>query len=152
MEQQAALNFLQHYLQEHLPLTVAMQVQAQQYNGQSLKLFAPLAANHNDKGTAFAGSLSSLATVCGWCLTMLWAKEHCSQACQVAVATAQIDYKKPTTSDFMAIAKLPSAEQLAQVQQSLIRKKRARITISIEIHDQQGMTVQQVADYVIWVV
>jgi hypothetical protein len=41
---------------------------------------------------------------------------------------------------------------LAQVQQSLIRKKRARITISIEIHDQQGMTVQQVADYAIWFV
>ncbi len=33
MEQQAALNFLQQYLQEHLPLTVAMQVQPQIYDG-----------------------------------------------------------------------------------------------------------------------
>lgn len=152
MEQQAALTFLQQYLQEHLPLTVAMQVQPQIYDGQSLQLFAPLAVNHNDKGTAFAGSLSSLATVCGWCLVMLWTKEKYQQACQVAVATAQIDYKKPTTSDFIAIAKLPSAEQLLQVQQSLLRKKRARISLTIEIHDQQGMTVQQVADYAIWVV
>jgi len=152
MEQQTALLFLEQYLQQHLPLTVAMQVQAQAYDGQSLQLFAPLAVNHNDKGTAFAGSLSSLATVCGWCLVMLWTKEHYSQACQVAVATAQIDYKKPTSSDFIAIAKLPSVEDLAQVQQSLNRKKRARISIVIEIHDQQGMTVQQVADYAIWFV
>lgn len=152
MEQQAALTFLQQYLQQHLPLTVAMQVQAQQYDGQSLKLFAPLAVNHNDKGTAFAGSLSSLATVCGWCLAMLWAKEQFQQPCQVAVATAQIDYKKPTTSDFIAIATLPSAEQLVQVQQNLMRKKRARISMTIEIYDQQGMTVQQKADYAIWFV
>ena len=31
-----------------------MQVQPQIYDGQSLQLFAPLAVNHNDKGTAFA--------------------------------------------------------------------------------------------------
>lgn len=152
MEQQAALDFLQQYLAQHIPLAQAMQIQPQAYNGRTLQLFAPLAVNHNDKNTAFAGSLSSLATVCGWCLAMLWTKEHYLQPCQVAVASAHIDYKKPTTSDFIAIAKLPSAEQLAQVQQHLMHKKRARITISIEIHDQQGMTVQQVADYAIWFV
>ena len=36
-----------------------------------LGLRAPLAANHNDKGTAFAGSIATLAVVTGWTVAVL---------------------------------------------------------------------------------
>ena len=75
MEQQTALLFLEQYLQQHLPLTVAMQVQAQAYDGQSLQLFAPLAVNHNDKGTAFAGSRSEERRVGKECRSR-WSPYH----------------------------------------------------------------------------
>jgi|JI8StandDraft_1071087.scaffolds.fasta_scaffold207351_2 thioesterase domain-containing protein len=150
MTEAQALAFIEQYLQQHLPLTVAMQVQAVAYDGQTLRLNAPLAVNHNDKGTAFAGSLSSLATVCGWCLVMVWVKQHYQQPCQVAVAQAQIDYKKPTNSDFYALAHLPDTHSLHQALQMLARKGRTRLTINIEVCDEQGVTVTQIASYAIW--
>ena len=54
------------FLYQHIPLAVAMQVNIDDYDGQHLVISAPLAVNNNDKGTAFAGSISSLATVSGW--------------------------------------------------------------------------------------
>ena len=42
-----------------------MQLQIAAYDGDSLSLHAPLAANFNDKGCAFGGSLTSLMTLAG---------------------------------------------------------------------------------------
>ena len=64
------------FLYQHIPLAVAMQVNIDAYDGQHLVISAPLAVNNNDKGTAFAGSISSLATVSGWIALMLWTKDH----------------------------------------------------------------------------
>ncbi len=50
----------------HLPLAVAMQVTVKSWNGRQLCLAAPLVSNLNDKGTAFGGSLISLATLTCW--------------------------------------------------------------------------------------
>lgn len=150
MTESQDLAFIKQYLQQYLPLTVAMQVQVLDYDGQTLRVSAPLEGNHNDKGTAFAGSLSSLATVCGWCLMMVWVKQHHQQPCQVAITQAQIDYKKPTHTDFYAQAHLPDVSSLNQALQMLVRKGRTRLTINIEVCDQQGVTVTQKASYAIW--
>lgn len=141
---------MKSFLYQHIPLAVAMQVDIESYDGAHLVLTAPLACNHNDKGTAFAGSISSLATVSGWIALMLWAKNHYEGEFQVAVAHADIHYKKPILSDFKARASLPHGDALAQLKKTLSHKGRARAQVHIEVLDEYGVAVTQVAEYAVW--
>ena len=141
---------LQDYLYEHIPLSVAMQVKVDQYDGHSLQLSVPLAANHNDKGTGFAGSISSLAALSGWGLAMLWAQERIPGECQAAIAHADIQYRKPIRTDFRALATLPSPEDIATLQQRIAEKGRGKLQVHIEVSDAHGVAVTQIAEYAIW--
>ena len=144
-----AQDFLQDFLHQQLPLTAAMQVSVAKYDGLSLLLTAPLACNSNDKNTAFAGSISSLATVCGWGALMVWAKDHYDD-CQVAVTHADIQYKKPINTDFWAKALLPNPEVLAHMQKTLSHKGRIRAQLYIEVGDENGVCSTQIAEYALW--
>ena len=66
---------LERTLHDEIPLTRAMDVRVAAYDGNLLRLTAPLSPNVNDKGTAFGGSLYSLAVLCGWSLLHLKVKE-----------------------------------------------------------------------------
>ncbi len=140
---------LKVFLYQHIPLAAAMQVGIEPYDGLHLTLTAPLACNHNDKSTAFAGSISSLATVCGWAALMLWSKEHYGE-CQVAVSHADIHYKKPILTDFKARATLPHGDALVQLQKTLNHRGRGRAQLHIEVSDEHGVAVTQVAEYAVW--
>ena len=92
--------FLQ-WVREQIPLTQAMQIEALAFDGQTLRLSAPLAPNVNDKGTGFGGSIVTLATLAGWALTTLVLKDHQINA-EVVIAKSEIHYYKPITSRFTA--------------------------------------------------
>jgi thioesterase domain-containing protein len=54
-----------------MPPARALQLRVTGGHHDRLRLQAPLAANVNDKGTAFGGSLVSLMTLAAWGLTVL---------------------------------------------------------------------------------
>jgi thioesterase domain-containing protein len=54
-----------------MPAVRAMQIQLDGYADGVLRITAPLAANVNDKGNAFGGSLASVLTLSGWALVSL---------------------------------------------------------------------------------
>jgi len=141
---------MKDFLYQHIPLAEAMQVNIESYDGQHLLLSAPLACNHNDKGTAFAGSISSLATVSGWIALMLWTKDHYDGEFQVAVAHADIHYKKPILTDFTARATLPNGDALARLHKTVSHRGRGRAQVHIEVLDEYGVAVTQVAEYAVW--
>ena len=58
------------FLHDQIPLTQAMGVRLESYDASGLILTAPLAPNHNHLGTAFGGSLATLAILAGY--TLLW--------------------------------------------------------------------------------
>ncbi|MDR2871682.1 MAG: thioesterase domain-containing protein [Xanthomonadaceae bacterium] len=92
-----------------IPLTNAMQVEIDDYTGQSLRLHAPLAPNINDKGSAFGGSLTSLLTLAGWSLVVLrLAQENLSA--EVYVADSTIRYLAPLYDVLQAEAQLAEGE------------------------------------------
>ena len=70
MRDEQQLRETEAFFYEQIPLTRAMGVRVESYDGQQLVLTAPLALNHNHLGTAFGGSLSALATLAGYGL--LW--------------------------------------------------------------------------------
>lgn len=132
-----------------IPLTAAMQLQLRSFDGECLRIGVPLAPNINDKGTGFAGSISALANIAGWCLLTLWG-EAALGACQAAIAEASLRYRKPVMSDFEAEVRLPAAEVMAAFRQRLAEKGRARLTLLVDIRDREGVAASMTADYVFW--
>lgn len=59
---------VEHYLHEHIPITRAMGLKVTAYDGDSVRLWAPLEPNLNHRNTAFGGSLSTLGILAGWSL------------------------------------------------------------------------------------
>ena len=108
MDSSAALRQLDAHYQA-MPPVAAMRLSIAGYDGQRLRLRAPLAANVNDKGCAFGGSLGSLMTLAAWGLVTLRVQEAGMQA-DVFGADSRIRYLAPLFADLSAEAELePSA-------------------------------------------
>ena len=146
-EAQALISQLRH----DIPLTGAMRVGVSAYDGRSLTLSAPLTANINDKGTAFAGSISALANLTGWALLTLWVEERFGE-CQVAIYRSEMDFKKPLRSDFTAAVALPDDAELERLSQALESKGRGKTSLQVELTGDDGVAVIMQAGYAVWLV
>src|SRR5690606_34973957 len=74
-----------------MPPARAMQLRIADGHADRLRLEAPLAANVNDKGSAFGGSLASLMTLAAWGLAVLRI-EQAGLSAEVYVADSQVRY------------------------------------------------------------
>jgi thioesterase domain-containing protein len=124
MDSSAALRQLDaHY--PAMPPVAAMRLSIAGYDGQRLRLRAPLAANVNDKGCAFGGSLGSLMTLAAWGLVTLRVQEAGMQA-DVFVADSRIRYLAPLFADLEAEAELDTAASWDDFIATLRERGRAR--------------------------
>jgi thioesterase domain-containing protein len=121
-----------NWLHQAIPLTAAMQIDEIDYTGNQLSLSAPLEPNLNDKGTGFAGSIASIATLSGWCLLTLWLKERGIDA-DVMIAKSEQRYLAPVTDRLQATATLPDDQIVEQFWQRFQEKQRARLPISVAL-------------------
>ncbi|QBG48468.1 hypothetical protein EGM51_14070 [Verrucomicrobia bacterium S94] len=103
-----------------------------------IELCAPLEKNRNDKGTGFAGSISSILTLAGWALMTRKLHEAGLQA-EVMVVKSETEFTAPVTGDFMAACETSDAET-ARVLQELEARGRSRIELYSEIPDCARMT------------
>jgi thioesterase domain-containing protein len=124
------------WLHQAIPLTAAMQIDEIDYTGNQLQLSAPLEPNLNDKGTGFAGSIASIATLSGWCLLTLWLRERGIDA-DVMIAKSEQRYLAPVTDRLKAVATLPDDAVVEQFWQRFQEKQRARLPISVALGDEQ---------------
>lgn len=98
----ASLDWLDaHY--RAMPPVAALQLEPARFDGEVLRLAAPLSANVNDKGCAFGGSLVSLMTLAGWGLVTLQLRNAGLEA-DVYVADSQVRYRAPLFGDLLAKA------------------------------------------------
>lgn len=134
---EAAVDSLRHAYHA-MPPVRAMQVEVEGYQAPWLRLRAPLAANVNDKGTAFGGSLCSLMTIAGWGLLQMRLSLEDLQA-DIYVADSQVRYLAPLRSDLQARARLHEDGDWAEFVRTLRRRGRARIQIlaEVDLHDGQ---------------
>ena len=91
-----------------MPPVAALQPRVLAWEDGALRLLAPLAANINDKGNAFGGSLCSLMTIAGWGLAFLQLAEAGLEA-DIYVADTRIRYLKPVYEDLLVEARLDTA-------------------------------------------
>jgi thioesterase domain-containing protein len=120
-----------------MPPVAALQLRIAGFDGTSLRLWAPLAANVNDKACAFGGSLVSLMTLAGWGL--VWLQLHgAGISADVFVADSQVRYRAPLFADLAAQARLADAVALDPFLERLRQRGRARIAIAARVDRPDG--------------
>jgi thioesterase domain-containing protein len=120
------------YLHEHIPLTRALEVSAEAWDGRTLRLSAPLGPNVNHRGTAFGGSLSALAILGGWGVLYLALGERAARV-RIVIQRSAVDFDAPAEGDFSATATLPPAEAWDRFLLTLERRGRARVVVPGEV-------------------
>jgi thioesterase domain-containing protein len=127
---------IQELLHSKMPLTRAMGVRVEAYDGARLILSAPLAANVNHLGTAFGGSLNALAVLSGYGLLWLELQET---ECHIVIRDSTISYERPVRGELRAICVRPEAAALAAFKKKFQQKGKARIALTATI-EEQGIT------------
>ncbi|HZF25565.1 MAG TPA: thioesterase domain-containing protein [Steroidobacteraceae bacterium] len=123
---------LKAWMHADIPLTRHIDVRISHYDQDSLTLSAPLSANSNHKGTAFGGSLFSLAVLAGWGLLSLKLEERNLQA-ELVIQDSRVEYLVPVRADFSARATLPGATEFDRFVRMLERRGKARIRLAVVI-------------------
>jgi len=116
-----------HY--QAMPPVAAMRMRIVGYDGDCLRLHAPLACHVNDKGCAFGGSLSSLMTLAAWGLVTLRLQDAGLPA-DVFVADSDVCFRAPLFSDLEAEAQLAEDASWDTFIDQLREKGRARTRLT----------------------
>ena len=125
--------YLQNRIVSEFALARHIGIRVESADEAGVVLHAPLAPNANYKGTAFGGSLFSVAVLAGWA----WTTRHLAAAELPADAVIQestIRYLTPVEGALRAAVVAPSAAQVARFRRMLERAGRGRIDLEVQIH------------------
>jgi thioesterase domain-containing protein len=142
-----ALRALRRKLTTEMPITQRLGIRFGGAAGGGVRLRAPLAANINHRGTAFAGSLNALATLAGWATVWLVLRRHDLPG-QVVIQDSTVHYARPVTGDFEARCEPPTHDAIAHLLESVRRRGRGRIELTVTVSDRQGPAVNFRGRYV----
>ena len=143
----AALRALRRKLTTEMPLTQRLGIRFAGAEHGGVRLRAPLAANINHRGTAFAGSLNALATLAGWATVWLILRRHDLPG-QVVIQDSTVHYVRPVTGDFEARCEPPTHDAIQHLLQVVRRRGRGRIELTVTVRDRQGPGVTFKGRYV----
>jgi thioesterase domain-containing protein len=100
-------------------------------------LSAPLLPNANYKGTAFGGSLFSVAVLTGWA----WVSRYLDAtglAADAVIQESTIRYLVPVHGTLRATLRLPQPEHVEKFRKMLQRAGRGRIRLFVDVHHGQA--------------
>ena len=123
---------LEHFLQKHIPLSKAMQVSVVEVQNEIVVLRAPLAPNVNHRQTVFGGSASALAILSAWSLLQV-RLSSAGIVSRLVIQRNTMDYLSPIQGEFVARATLLRPETWQKFVETLLRKDKARISVSSSI-------------------
>lgn len=127
-----AVPALQEYLDHSIPLLEHMQVKVERLDEAALEIRAPLFPNRNHIGTAFGGSLNSLAVLSGWGVIWLLL-HHAGIDAAIVIHEGHMNFHKPAKEDFVARCLLPTDAQLRTFMDTLRKRGRSRISLDAEV-------------------
>lgn len=130
------LQEIEGFFHEKMPITRAMGVRVESYDGSQLTLTAPLSVNHNHLGTAFGGSLSAMATLAGYGLIWLELRDP---AAHVVIRESSVSYIRPVRGDIRAVCQRPDATTVETFKSAFAQKGKARIQLKVAVID-EGVT------------
>ena len=115
-----------------MPPVAALGVRPLAFDGSVMRFGAPLAANVNDKGCAFGGSLGGLMTLAAWGWITLRLQLEGLDA-EVYVADSQVKYLAPLYEDLVAEASPAADEDWPAFVDALQRYGKGRITMQARV-------------------
>jgi thioesterase domain-containing protein len=129
------IDFLQSRLDEEIALAKHIGIVVDTANDATVVLRAPLKSNGNHKGTAFGGSLYSVAVLAGWAwLTRFMAVNSISGDAVIQESTTH--YLAPVAGELKASVLTPSSADVDKFRKMLVRSGRGRIRLRVEMqHD-----------------
>jgi len=131
-------DYLQRRIVAEFPLAKHIGIAVEAADDAGVVLRAPLAANSNDKGTAFGGSLFSLAVLTGWAWMARYLAAH-ELAADAVIQESTIRYLVPVTGELRATLAAPSLAQIEKFRKMLQRAGRGRIRLRVDIHCEQAL-------------
>ena len=127
-------DYLQERIDREIMLAKPMGVIVESADDLSLVLRAPLAPNANHKGTAFGGSLYSLAVLAGWAwLTRFLATRKLDA--EAVIQESSMRFLKPVHGEMRACLEIPAAADIDKFQKMLVRADRGRIRLQVKMHE-----------------
>ena len=127
-------DYLQERIDREIMLARPMGVIVESADDLSLVLRAPLAPNANHKGTAFGGSLYSLAVLAGWAwLTRFLATRKLDA--EAVIQESSMRFLKPVHGEMRACLEIPAAADIDKFQKMLMRADRGRIRLQVKMHE-----------------
>ncbi|NQY93722.1 MAG: YiiD C-terminal domain-containing protein [Campylobacteraceae bacterium] len=146
------LNKLKQKIHSEIPLTAFMNIDVKNYDDSHLLTTAPLDININDKGTGFAGSLSTLTTISGWSLCWLLTQEMGFENTSIVILKSDIRFLKPVTKDIICLTQVPNKEDVLTLKNKLINKGSGSIFIKSSISENEHTCVSFEGIYVIKII
>jgi thioesterase domain-containing protein len=130
-------DYLQNRIVGEFVLAAHIGIVVESADDATVVLSAPLAPNANYKGTAFGGSLYSVAVLAGWAWVTryLAARDLASDA---VIQESTMRFLRPVQGALRASAAAPSDNEIDKFRKMLQRAGRGRISLQVEIGNNQG--------------
>ena len=139
---------LEQTLHADIPITKQLGITVLCYEDETLTLSAPLEANINHKGTAFAGSINAVTTLAGWGLLWLLLQEAQLSA-RIVIQESTIRYRHPITQNMLATCRKPASAHLEPFFLLLQRRGMARLELQAHIWQGAHLAVEFSGRYVV---
>ncbi len=143
------LKALEEKLHNEIPMTKYMQLKVDSMDEEYLITTAPLEPNINDKGTGFAGSLSTLVTISAWSSCYLEVKKLGFEKSMIAIIKSDTAYRAPITKELTCRTTLPTKVQIETLQKKLKEKGSGSLKIKSQIIENGKICVDFEGVYVI---
>ena len=139
----------QQFLYEQIPITEKMKFEVIQFEPSVVKMLARLEPNFNHKCTAFAGSINSLMTLCGWGIVYANIQEFAPNS-HIVIQRSNIEYLSPIEKDFLAECHIDNKHDIDKLQLTFNKFKRARIKLNVYCKDQNRFLSKFEGQYVVF--
>jgi thioesterase domain-containing protein len=126
-------DYLQNRIVREFALAKHIGIVVESADDDAVVLSAPLAPNANYKGTAFGGSLYSVAVLTGWA----WVTRYLAArglAADAVIQESSVRFLAPVLGVLRASAAAPSEAQIEKFRKMLQRAGRGRIRLRVEIN------------------
>lgn len=135
------LQEIQNKIHTQIPMTKLMQLKLKEINNDFLITQAPLNINVNDKGTAFGGSLSSIAIISSWCMAYYLSKQFNLDNSSIVIVNNETKFLRPVTKDIICTTFIPKEEELKILHSKLEVKNSGTIKIYAQIIENEKICV-----------
>jgi len=131
------LSRFQEFLHKNIPMSKKMGLMMSEYNGDAVKLDAPISLNINDKGSVFGGSGSSMMILAAWSLVKLNCEEN-NIIADIVIHKNETVWHKAMYSDLIIEATFDKKYDFMSIKDKIMANKHQRINCVIKLIDIKG--------------